>query len=132
MPSIKVLLADDNDGFRCLLTSFLNVHADVDIVGEAADGLDAVEKAVQTRPDIVLMDLEMPLKDGFDATREIKQRLPKTRVVILSAYSSEVYRRAARGFGADGFIDKNNMRDALVALFMDEELRRRTTAANAA
>lgn len=132
MPSIKILLADDNDNFRSLLISFLSVHAEVDIVGEAADGIEAVEQAVQTNPDIVLMDLEMPLKDGFDATREIKQRLPKTRVVILSAYSSDVYRRAARDFGADGFIDKNNMRGGLLALLMEEQARHADAAVKVA
>lgn len=124
MPSIKILLADDNDSFRCLLTSFLGAHDGVEVVGDAVDGLEAVKLAEYLHPDIVLMDLEMPVKDGFEATREIKRRMPKIRVVILSAYSSDVYRRAAREFGADGFIDKNNMKDALLALLVEEQARR--------
>lgn len=132
MPSTKVLLADDNEEFRCLLTSFLGSHNGVDIVGEAGDGLEAVRETERLKPDLVLMDLEMPVKDGFEATREIKRRMPKIRVVILSVYGSEVYRRAARDFGADGFIDKNNMKDALLALLMEERARHADAAAKVA
>ena len=132
MPSIKVLLADDNESFRCLLTSFLGSHDGVDVVGEAEDGLEAVRQAERLNPDLVLMDLEMPVKDGFEATREIKRRMPKTRVVILSAYSSDVYRRAAREFGADGFIDKNSMKDALLSLLMEERARHADAAVKVA
>jgi two-component system response regulator NreC len=132
VPSLKVLLADDNDSFRSLLTSFLGSHDGVEVVGDAADGLEAVRLAEYLKPDLVLMDLEMPIKDGFEATREIKRRWPKTRVVILSVYSSEVYRRAARDFGADGFIDKNSMKDALVALLMEEQARRAEAAVKVA
>ena len=132
MPSIKVLLADDNDSFRCLLTSFLGSHDGVDVVGEAEDGLEAVRQAERLNPDLVLMDLEMPVKDGFEATREIKRRMPKTRVVILSVYSSDVYRRAAREFGADGFIDKNSMKDALLSLLMEERARHADAAVKVA
>ncbi len=132
MPSIKILLADDNDSFRCLLTSFLGCHDGVEIVGEAGDGLEAVQQAERLSPDLVLMDLEMPVKDGFEATREIKRRMPKTRVVILSAYASDVYRRAARDFGADGFIDKNSMKDALLALLMEEQGRNANAAVKVA
>jgi NarL family two-component system response regulator LiaR len=123
MPSIKVLLADDDDSFRCLLTAFLGSQDGVEVVGEAGDGLEAVRQAERLNPDLVLMDLEMPVKDGFEATREIKRRLPKTRVVILTIYGSDVYRRAARDFGADGFIDKNNMKDALLAVISEERAR---------
>jgi len=132
VPSIKVLLADDNESFRCLLTSFLGSHDGVDVVGEAEDGLEAVRQAERLNPDLVLMDLEMPVKDGFEATREIKRRMPKTRVVILSVYSSDVYRRAAREFGADGFIDKNSMKDALLSLLMEERARHSDAAVKVA
>lgn len=123
MPSIKILLADDNDSFRSLLCSFLGAHDGIEVVGEAGNGQEAVRQTEQLNPDLVLMDLEMPVKDGFEATREIKRRVPKTRVVILSVYSSEVYRRAAREFGADGFIDKNSMKDPLLALLAEEQAR---------
>lgn len=132
VPSIRVLLADDNEDFRSLLNSFLGSHDGVRVIGEAGDGLEAVKQAKTLNPDLILMDLEMPVKDGFEATREIKRYLPKSRVVILSVYSSEVYRRAAREFGADGFIDKNNMKDPLRALLIEEQARDDGAAVNAA
>jgi len=127
-----VLLVDDFDGFRHSLRSFLRSQPGFEVVGEATDGNEAIEKAEQLRPDLVLMDLEMPNKDGFDATREIKCRLPETRVVVLSMHSSDVYRRAAREFHADDFIDKNSMKYALVAVLMSEQARRSGIAINAA
>lgn len=130
--SLKVLLVDDHEDFRRLLSSFLKSQHDIEVVGEAVNGDDAIGQSRQLHPDLVLMDLEMPKRDGFEATREIKRLLPSTRVVVLSVYSSEVYRRAAREYSADGFIDKNSMKDALRALLMDEQARRAAAAVNAA
>jgi len=132
MCTVRVLLADDFEGFRHSLRAFLKSQPGFEVVGEAVDGNDAIEKAEQLHPDLVLMDLEMPNKDGFDATREIKHLLPDTRVVILSMHSSDVYRRAAREFRADDFIDKNSMKYALVAILMNEQARRSSLAVNAA
>lgn len=132
MGTVKVLLVDDFEGFRHSLRGFLRQQPGFEVVGEAVDGNDAIEKADELRPDLVLMDLEMPNKDGFDATREIKRRLPETRVVILSMHSSDVYRRAARDFHADDFIDKNSMKFALVSVLMNEQARRTSLAVNAA
>jgi DNA-binding NarL/FixJ family response regulator len=132
MCTVKVLLVDDFEGFRHSLRSFLRSQPGFEVVGEAVDGNDAIEKAEQLHPDLVLMDLEMPNKDGFDATREIKRRSPETRVVILSMHSSDVYRRAAREFRADDFIDKNSMKYGLVAVLMNEQARRSSVAVNAA
>ncbi len=132
MCTVKVLLVDDFEGFRHSLRSFLRSQPGFEVVGEAVDGNDAIEKAEQLRPDLVLIDLEMPNKDGFDATWEIKRRLPETRVVALSMHSSDVYRRAARDFRADDFIDKNSMKYALVAVLMNEQARRSNVAVNAA
>ncbi len=132
MCTVKVLLVDDFEGFRHSLRSFLRSQPGFEVVGEAVDGNEAIEKADQLHPDLVLMDLEMPNKDGFDATREIKRRMPETRVVILSMHNSDVYRRAAREFRADDFIDKNSMKYALTAVLMDEQARRSSMAVNAA
>ena len=132
MGTVKVLLADDFEGFRHSLRLFLKSQPGFEVVGEAVDGNDAIEKAQDLRPDLVLMDLEMPNKDGFDATREIKLRFPQTRVAILSMHSSEVYRRAAREFRADDFIDKNSMKTALLSVLMDAQARRSNVAVNAA
>ncbi len=132
MSTVKVLLADDFEGFRHSLRMFLKSQPGFEVVGEAVDGNDALEKARDLRPDLVLMDLEMPNRDGFDATRDIKERFPEVRVAILSMHNSEVYRKAARQFGADDFIDKNSMKYALVSVLMDMQARRSQMEVNAA
>jgi two-component system invasion response regulator UvrY len=132
VPRLRIVLADDHEDFRRSLSSFLKLQAGIDVIGEAVDGDDAIVQTESKQPDLVLMDLEMPKRDGFEATREIKRRWPKTRVVVLSAYSSEVYRHAAREYLADGFIDKNSMKDALLAVLMDEQSRRFNVTTNAA
>ena len=132
MPRLRIVLADDHEDFRRSLSSFLKLQDGVEVIGEAVDGDDALVQTERKQPDLVLMDLEMPKRDGFEATREIKRRWPKTRVVVLSVYSSEVYRRAAREYLADGFIDKNSMKDALLAVLMDERARQTQAGVNAA
>jgi DNA-binding NarL/FixJ family response regulator len=132
VPRLRIVLADDHEDFRRSLSSFLKLQDGVEVIGEAVDGDDALVQTERKQPDLVLMDLEMPKRDGFEATREIKRRWPKTRVVVLSVYSSEVYRRAAREFLADGFIDKNSMKDALLAVLMDERARQTQAGVNAA
>ncbi len=132
MPRLKIVLADDHENFRRLLCSFLKLQDGVEVIGEAVDGDDALKQTERKQPDLVLMDLEMPKRDGFEVTREIKRRWPKTRVVVLSAYSSEVYRRAAREYLADGFIDKNSMKEALLAVLMEEQARQRKSGVHAA
>jgi DNA-binding NarL/FixJ family response regulator len=118
MQPLKVVVADDHTGFRTLLTGFLRSHG-VQIVGEAASGLEAVEKADACDPDVVLMDISMPKLNGFDATRQIKMHHPKTKVVILSSHSGEVYRRAALEC-ADDYIEKDSMKSALLSLIERE------------
>jgi DNA-binding NarL/FixJ family response regulator len=129
---LRIVLADDHEGFRRTLCSFLKMQEGIEVIGEAVDGEDVLVQTECKQPDLVLMDLEMPKRDGFEATREIKRRWPKTRVVVLSAHSSEVYRRAANEYLADGFIDKNSMKNALLAVLMDELARRDNETANAA
>jgi DNA-binding NarL/FixJ family response regulator len=123
MNRVKVLLVDDHERFRRSVASFLNEQGYVDVVGEAENGDDAIARTEELHPDLVLMDVDIPNRDGFEATREIKLHSPKTRVVILSMHGSDIYRRAARQFAADGFIDKNFMKKELLALISDGQAR---------
>ncbi len=116
MQALRVLLADDHGPFRASLAKFLRSQAGVQVVGEAADGADAVEQVKELSPDLVLMDASMPKLGGFEATRAIKRDFPKTKVVILSAHVGEVYRKAAFENCADGYIEKSSMKSALVSL----------------
>lgn len=129
MKTIRILLADDNDGFRRALTLFLEQQEQVEIVGEAKDGVEAIEQAEKSRPDLVLMDLEMPGCDGFEATREIKLRSPQTKVVVLSMHGADIYRKNAWRHAADGFVDKASMKDDLLAIILSEKGRLTTGAA---
>jgi len=115
MNRVKVLLVDDHDRFRQSVASFLNEQSFVEIVGEAVDGDEAIAQTERLHPDLVLMDVDMPNRDGFEATREIKLQCPATKVVILSMHGSDIYRRTAWRYAADGFIDKASLKDELLA-----------------
>ena len=123
MVTLKVLLVDDHDELRGSLASFLRKQQGVEIIGEAANGMRAIEQTEKLHPDLVLMDYDMPGCDGFQATRQIKSRVPNTRVVILSAEAGVSYRLKAWRSDADGFIDKGSMKKDLVTLVVDERRR---------
>jgi DNA-binding NarL/FixJ family response regulator len=123
MNIIRVLLVDDYAGLRSSLAAFLVKQRGVVIVGEAANGLEAIEQAEMLQPDLVLMDLDLPGRGGYEATQEIKRRAPHTRVVILSMHGSEIYRRMAWRYAADGFIDKSSIKRDLLAVIFSEQGR---------
>lgn len=112
---ISVILADDQtlvrDGFRLIL----NAEDDIEVVAEAANGREAVDEAVQRKPDIVLMDIRMPELDGIEATRRLLQALPATRVLMLTTFDLDEYVIDAFRAGASGFLLKTVPRHQLVA-----------------
>ena len=109
----RVLIADDSvrarDGLRALLTT----RPEIEVVGEASNGQDAVRLVAECRPDVVLMDLHMPVLDGIQATLLIKQQWPAVTVVVLTMYA--VDQSAALAAGADAFLIKGNAPDRLLA-----------------
>jgi two-component system, NarL family, response regulator DesR len=104
---VQVLIADDDDGFRTFMRRVLNMEAGTSVVGEALDGLEAVRKAENLRPQLILMDMDLPRLDGLEATRRVKESHPETLVVMLGSLDGVAYREAAARSGADGFIVKN-------------------------
>ena len=117
MRHIKVLIVDDHQDFRRVVRDFLNRLPHIDVVGEAVDGDDAIEKAETLLPDIILMDVAMPKKNGIEATRIIKQRWPEIKVMIATTYDTPLYRMQALEAKADGFILKSSLKPGLEAAF---------------
>lgn len=110
--SARVLLADDHRILREGLRRSLEAEG-VDVVGEATDGEEAVELAEALHPDVVLMDVTMPVLDGVEATRRIRQRLPEVRVVMLTMHADEVTIARALRVGADGYLVKDCSTDEI-------------------
>ncbi|GAA4245994.1 response regulator transcription factor [Dactylosporangium darangshiense] len=106
---IKVLLADDQALVRAGFRALLDAQSDIEVVAEAADGAEAVRRTVQTRPDVVLMDIRMPVLDGLEATRQIAAdaRLADVRIVILTTFDLDEYVFEALRVGASGFLVKD-------------------------
>jgi len=117
--TVKILLCDDNDNFRQLLMQYINSMPGVEIVGEAIDGVDVIEKTEKLDPDLILMDLSMPNQSGLDATKTIKEKWPDKSVIILTLYEDSVYKELADEFHADGFIAKSSIKTQLPAVIQD-------------
>ncbi|GCD19478.1 response regulator [Cellulomonas algicola] len=113
--TIRVLLADDHPVVRSGLAGMLAVEPDLEVVGEAGDGAQAVALAETLRPDIVLMDLRMPVLDGASATATITGTLPGVRVLVLTTYETDTDILRAVEAGATGYLLKDTPRDQLVA-----------------
>lgn len=112
---IRVLLADDHAMVRRGLRDFLELHDDIEIVGEAVDGATAIEQAAALRPDIVVMDLLMPGIDGIEATARIRAETPGVEIVALTSFVEEATALAAIEAGASGFLLKDADADELAA-----------------
>jgi DNA-binding NarL/FixJ family response regulator len=114
MDKIKVLLVDDHPVVREGLCTILATAPDIEVVAEAGDGLEAVEKAIEHQPHIVLMDIRMPGLDGLEATQRIKNRLPSTSVIVLTVYDDDSYVVSAIKAGAGGYLVKDASKDLLI------------------
>jgi DNA-binding NarL/FixJ family response regulator len=106
MKTKRVLIVDDVPQVRRELRTLLPLLDVIDVVGEAENGQSAIELAAALQPDVVLMDVEMPIVDGLTATRLIKQQGSQCRVIILSIHDDEAVRAQARSAGADDFVEK--------------------------
>ncbi len=113
---IRVIIADDQKLFLESLATFLRNYADdIEVVGKARDGAEAVEAARALRPDVILMDVHMPVMDGVAATGRILAELPATKILILSTYDEDEYVRKALGLGAAGYLLKDISPTELIA-----------------
>ena len=110
---IRVLIADDHTILRRGLVSLLSLNDGIQVIGEAGDGRQAVEMARQLEPDVVLMDLSMPVLNGLEATNQLKRDAPGIKVLILSAHDNDEYVAQVIRSGANGYVLKNTSPDEL-------------------
>jgi DNA-binding NarL/FixJ family response regulator len=113
--TIRILVTDDHTMVREGITAVLALQKDMDVVGEAVNGQDAIEKALQLLPNLVLMDIVMPVMSGLEATKRIVRELPETRVLILTQYDDEENMFVAKQAGAHGFIPKRAASSDLIS-----------------
>lgn len=134
MKRIRVLIVDDHTIIRDGLQAVLRLQKDMEVVGEAVDGRDAVAKALQLRPDVVIMDIVMPVMNGLEATKRIVQEHPATKVVMLTQYDDEENIVTAEQLGAYGFIPKRAASSQLIsgirAVFAGQHLKRPAPASS--
>ncbi|MBV8053559.1 MAG: response regulator [Acidobacteriaceae bacterium] len=116
MSTVKILIVDDHAFVRRTLRSLIETHLDWRVCGEAGDGLEAVQKAKDVRPDVVLMDISMPRMDGIQATRLIRKQVPESEVIIVSQNEESMFSRQIAEVGAYAFVAKSNVARELVPL----------------
>jgi DNA-binding NarL/FixJ family response regulator len=107
MSRARVMLVDDHALFREGLAGIISLQPDMEVIAEASDGLEAIIKAQEFKPDLILMDIQMPGCDGLEATRKIKQELPETIIVVLTVRDDEEKLFEAIKYGAQGYLLKN-------------------------
>ena len=120
MSKIKVLIADDHAIVRMGLVALMSAESDIEVVGEAKNGIEAVRETLRLRPDVVIMDILMPRKDGIAATQELHEKLPDVKVLVLTSVGTSDDITRAMAAGASGAVLKNadnqNVIDAIRAI----------------
>jgi DNA-binding NarL/FixJ family response regulator len=116
---IKLLICDDQDVVREGLKAILGTDPDLQVVGMAGDGAEALELIPQLQPDLILMDLKMPLMNGVQATRRIRQGYPQVKILVLTTYDADEWVFDAIRSGAAGYLLKDTQREGLIAAIKD-------------
>jgi DNA-binding NarL/FixJ family response regulator len=114
VPTLSVLIVDDHDLFAESLGAFLSTENGIAVVGRAANGEQATRLAAEKRPDVVLMDISMPVMDGFAAAERIRSELPGTCILFLTGSNSPADIAKARASGGSGYVTKENIASELV------------------
>ena len=119
LPEIRILIVDDFEHVRQSLGNILQYSKELRVIGEASNGLEAIEAVEALKPDVVLMDLEMPVMGGLEATRRIKEEQPEIGIVIVSIHGSQDDRERAIRAGSDAFVEKEAPTEQLIAAIRD-------------
>ena len=114
MKKIKILIADDHTIFRQGLRMLLAQEEDMEVVGEAADGIEALELAKGLDPDVVLLDIEMPAMDGVKVAQKLKKSLPQIKIIVLTSYSDDQFLFEFLKLGVSGFVLKDSASQELI------------------
>jgi len=114
MPNIRILIVDDKQLVRKGLRMFLELHDGMTVCGEASDGLEGIKKAFELKPDVILLDLNMPTLDGLKAARLIREGSPRAEILIVTSYHSIEVARIAAEAGASGYVTKSLITSDLV------------------
>jgi DNA-binding NarL/FixJ family response regulator len=114
MPKKRVLLVDDNSVVRSLVRQLFELEPDFEISGEAENGRDAVEKAENLKPDVIILDLSMPVMTGLDAAPLLRKLLPDTRIILFTVQEGSGVERLARAAGINAVISKNQAASKLI------------------
>src|SRR5690242_16745908 len=104
---LTIVLADDSPDYRLIVQTLLSSMGTVTVVGEAADGWEALALVHRERPDLLITDLVMPHLNGIELTRRVREELPQTMIILMSSYTEDAYRLLASDSGADAFVNKN-------------------------
>jgi DNA-binding NarL/FixJ family response regulator len=119
----RVLIADDSSSVRDVIRTFLRAHEDIEICGEAVDGLEALEKAQRLKPDLVLLDLVMPEINGAEVASILKNKMPDIRIILFTMYSERMGKFLSSAIGVDAVLSKpdgmTNIVDSINSLFAD-------------
>jgi DNA-binding NarL/FixJ family response regulator len=111
---IRILVVDDFEPWRHLVSLMLQNKSELQVVGEASDGSEAVQKAVELKPDLILLDIGLPTLSGIDAARQIRKLVPESRIIFLSQEDSTEMVKVALGLGASGYVVKANVKSELL------------------
>jgi DNA-binding NarL/FixJ family response regulator len=110
---IRILIVDDNDCVRQFVRAFLEIHSDFVVCGEAADGVEGIEKAVALMPDLIVLDLSMPRMDGLETATALQQTMPRVPIILFTLYVDETLGHRARAAGIASVLSKMDSMEAL-------------------
>jgi DNA-binding NarL/FixJ family response regulator len=111
---IRIVVADDHPVIRGMVRSALEQHPHFEVCGEAENGAEAIEEVRRVKPDVVVLNITMPLVNGFEAAREIKKQMPETAIVILSSHADKHFVAEAKKIGVRAYVPKSKVGEALI------------------